>query len=199
MAVVWVRFLELPLHTYHSSILNTLGDLVGESIRIDHATREYQRGQFAKIAVEVDLTKPLKGTILFKGKAQKVIYEGEASTSSLTAATVQGSSVDGKDNGSVVCPGVGAWMTAPIGEAKQRRNKVGSLVEEEELKGGEAYPCSDDAVAVPPRTDLLVTVAELTQQSRQRQWGLLIAFEHEAGRTRPTPASQALISDCNHE
>ncbi|KAJ4829194.1 hypothetical protein Tsubulata_004822 [Turnera subulata] len=75
-AVVWVRFPDIPLHTYHPSILNALGDLVGESIRIDQATREYQRGRFAKIAVEVDLTKPLKGTILFRGKEKAVIYEG---------------------------------------------------------------------------------------------------------------------------
>ncbi|KAJ4850979.1 hypothetical protein Tsubulata_046667 [Turnera subulata] len=75
-AVVWVRFPDFPLHIYHSSILNTLGDLVGETVKIDQARREHQRGRFAKIAVEVDLTKPLKGTIVFQGKEQKVIYEG---------------------------------------------------------------------------------------------------------------------------
>ncbi|KAJ4829594.1 hypothetical protein Tsubulata_038401 [Turnera subulata] len=50
--------------------------MVGETVKIDLATREHQRGRFAKIVVEVDLTKPLKGTIKFKGRDKQVIYEG---------------------------------------------------------------------------------------------------------------------------
>ncbi|KAJ4847951.1 hypothetical protein Tsubulata_012160 [Turnera subulata] len=40
-AVVWVHFPEIPLHNYHPNTLHTLGDMVGESVKIDHATREY--------------------------------------------------------------------------------------------------------------------------------------------------------------
>ncbi|KAJ4838595.1 hypothetical protein Tsubulata_016887 [Turnera subulata] len=75
-AVEWVRFPDIPIHTYHTSVLYALGDLVGQSVKIDQATQEYQRGRFAKIAEQVNLTKPLKGTIKFRGKQQLVIYEG---------------------------------------------------------------------------------------------------------------------------
>ncbi|KAJ4842005.1 hypothetical protein Tsubulata_044327 [Turnera subulata] len=151
-AMVWVRFPELPLHTYHTSILNTLGDLVSESIRIDHATREYQRGRFAKIAVEVDLTKPLKETILFKGKAQKVIYEGipticynfgkadhsmamcplsalapnpgGPSTSIPETVPKKGSPVGGIAHSNNVCPGEGEWMTVPVRPHRPNHSKL---------------------------------------------------------------------------
>ncbi|KAJ4837427.1 hypothetical protein Tsubulata_012759 [Turnera subulata] len=148
-AVVWVRFPDIPLHTYHPSVLNALGDLVGNSVRIDQATRDHQRGRFAKIAVEVDLTNPLKGTIRFRGKEQKVIYEGlptlcyqcgsanhtmeACSARSQSSAHKPSSSDDapgadkGKEKvgtqstgGSDHRTGAGAWMNAPV---RQRRTQ----------------------------------------------------------------------------
>ncbi|KAJ4828191.1 hypothetical protein Tsubulata_044822 [Turnera subulata] len=148
-AVVWVRFPDIPLHTYHTSILHALGDLVGQSIRIDHATREHQRGRFAKIAVEVDLTKPLKGTIRFRGEAQKVIYEGlpilcyqcRSASHSMDrcpdlhqtnhVASTEGNGVMESSKGKEVMntlaatlgsssSGAGEWMNAPV---RQRRNQ----------------------------------------------------------------------------
>ncbi|KAJ4845063.1 hypothetical protein Tsubulata_015507 [Turnera subulata] len=119
-AVVWVRFPDIPLHTYHPSILNALGDLVGESIRIDQATREYQRGRFAKIAVEVDLTKPLKGTILFRGK-EKASAEGSNPVTSQTSPERTGmmnEEIHAKISGGG-SSGAGPWMNAPV---RARRN-----------------------------------------------------------------------------
>ncbi|KAJ4828641.1 hypothetical protein Tsubulata_046021 [Turnera subulata] len=52
------------------------GSLVSEPIRIDVHTRDKQRGKFAKIVVEIDLLKPLKGKVELQGKSYLVEYEG---------------------------------------------------------------------------------------------------------------------------
>ncbi|KAJ4836400.1 hypothetical protein Tsubulata_039886 [Turnera subulata] len=124
--------------------------LTGSRSEEQDQPKEHQRGRFVKIAVEVDLTKPLKGTILFKGKAQKVIYEGipticftcgktdhsmalcplTASSSktgetSTARPTVTGprNPADRNDNHSSASPGVGEWMTAPVRPRKQMHRR----------------------------------------------------------------------------
>ncbi|KAJ4838812.1 hypothetical protein Tsubulata_011261 [Turnera subulata] len=75
-AVVWVRFPDLNPSWYHRSILAAMGSLVGRTVRIDIKTQMVERGQYAKVAVEVDLTKPLTGKIMFEHQEYTVAYEG---------------------------------------------------------------------------------------------------------------------------
>ncbi|KAJ4834664.1 hypothetical protein Tsubulata_034493 [Turnera subulata] len=75
-AIVWVQFPDIPHNWYHSKLLKTLGDLVGRTMKVDINTSTSSRGKFAKVAVAVDLTKPLKGRIRLEGETIKVIYEG---------------------------------------------------------------------------------------------------------------------------
>ncbi|KAJ4825441.1 hypothetical protein Tsubulata_010598 [Turnera subulata] len=75
-ATVWVRFMDIPLDWYHSKVLMGLGDMVGRAIKIDERTTSTDRGKFAKVAVVVDLTKPLKGVITVEDEIFKVVYEG---------------------------------------------------------------------------------------------------------------------------
>ncbi|KAJ4850484.1 hypothetical protein Tsubulata_022566 [Turnera subulata] len=65
--VVWVRFPEFPLSRYHPRVLKALTSLVGEPLKIDLHTKEKQRGKFARMAVEVDLLKPLRGKVEMQG------------------------------------------------------------------------------------------------------------------------------------
>ncbi|KAJ4838324.1 hypothetical protein Tsubulata_043031 [Turnera subulata] len=74
--VVWVRFPDLSLNRYHSRILKVMGNLIGKAVKVDYHTEKTQRGKFAKMAVVVDLTKPLKGTLNLEGETIKVGYEG---------------------------------------------------------------------------------------------------------------------------
>ncbi|KAJ4830203.1 hypothetical protein Tsubulata_050505 [Turnera subulata] len=75
-AVVWVQFADLAPSWYHPKILKALGNLVRRTTKIDIKTHTAERGQYAKVAVEVDLTKPLKGKVLLEKWLYNVSYEG---------------------------------------------------------------------------------------------------------------------------
>ncbi|KAJ4839687.1 hypothetical protein Tsubulata_032272 [Turnera subulata] len=66
----------LPLGRYHSRILCTLGDLVGRTVKIDQNTAKSRRGRLAKVAVAIDLKKPVKDTVILQKEEIKVSYEG---------------------------------------------------------------------------------------------------------------------------
>ncbi|KAH9698593.1 DUF4283 domain-containing protein [Citrus sinensis] len=72
--VAWIRLAEMNIHFYHKNI-RRLGEIVGPVVKIDHKTVEAQRGKFARIAVEIDLTKPLISQFNFEGRIQRVEYE----------------------------------------------------------------------------------------------------------------------------
>ncbi|XP_024039221.1 uncharacterized protein LOC112097863 [Citrus clementina] len=73
--VAWIRLPGMPLHYYHKRILRMLGQVIGKVIKIDYNTESACRGKFARIAVELDLAKPLCSQFLLDGKLQKVEYE----------------------------------------------------------------------------------------------------------------------------
>lgn len=53
-----------------------LGGVVGEVIKIDRITESNARGIYARIAVCLDLTKPLESRIEIEGRLQLIEYEG---------------------------------------------------------------------------------------------------------------------------
>ncbi|CAN0836846.1 hypothetical protein LINGRAHAP2_LOCUS1628 [Linum grandiflorum] len=73
--VVWIRFPRLPYQYYHRDVLDGLGNLVGKTVRPDIQTLNSIRGKFARIAVEVDLSKPLPKGVFVDGVWQVVEYE----------------------------------------------------------------------------------------------------------------------------
>lgn len=73
--VAWIRLAEMNIHYYHKNIIRRLGGIVGPVIRIDYKTVEAQQGKYARMAVEIDLQKPLVSRFNFNGRVQKVEYE----------------------------------------------------------------------------------------------------------------------------
>ncbi|CAI0382193.1 unnamed protein product [Linum tenue] len=73
--VAWVQLPELPVHFYHREILFALGNLIGRTIKIDYHTEHLERGKFARIAIELDMTKPLPTRIWLDNFWQAVLYE----------------------------------------------------------------------------------------------------------------------------
>lgn len=71
----WIRLPGMPLHYYHKKIIRLLGNVVGTVLKIDYNTELVTRGKFARIAVEVNLDRPLVSQFLLDGKIQKVEYE----------------------------------------------------------------------------------------------------------------------------
>ncbi|PIM98497.1 hypothetical protein CDL12_29024 [Handroanthus impetiginosus] len=58
IAPVWVRFEGLPLHLYNAAALFTIGELIGQPLKVDEATRLRSRTGYARVCIEVDLLKP---------------------------------------------------------------------------------------------------------------------------------------------
>ncbi|CAL1377735.1 unnamed protein product [Linum trigynum] len=73
--VAWIQFPELPVHFYHREVLFALGNLIGRTIKLDYHTEHLERGKFARLAVELDMTKPLATRIRLDGFWQQVTYE----------------------------------------------------------------------------------------------------------------------------
>ncbi|KAJ8773309.1 hypothetical protein K2173_028486 [Erythroxylum novogranatense] len=75
-AVVWVRIPNLPIAQYHPQILRAIGNIVGDTVQIDDASLHAQRGRYARLAVEVDLTAPLRSSVTLDRETLLVTYEG---------------------------------------------------------------------------------------------------------------------------
>ncbi|KAL0803497.1 hypothetical protein Bca101_095987 [Brassica carinata] len=73
---VWIRLTNIPVNFYHRSILMGISKGLGRPIRVDQTTLNFERARFARICVEVNLAKPLKGTVLINGEKYFVAYEG---------------------------------------------------------------------------------------------------------------------------
>ncbi|KAI9107936.1 hypothetical protein K1719_020809 [Acacia pycnantha] len=72
----WIRLPKLPARYYHKSIIRSIGSVFGEVIKVDYNTESGDRGKFARLAVTIDLTKPLISKIQVDGEILFVEYEG---------------------------------------------------------------------------------------------------------------------------
>nr|POE71528.1 uncharacterized protein CFP56_12759 [Quercus suber] len=73
---VWIRLTELPIEYYNEEALMQIGKTVGTVLRIDTHTASETRGRFARLCVQIDVTKPLVTGILIGKVEQSVSYEG---------------------------------------------------------------------------------------------------------------------------
>ncbi|CAN1342533.1 hypothetical protein LINPERPRIM_LOCUS39487 [Linum perenne] len=73
---VWVRLPGIPFEYFDNTILKLIGDRIGRTVRIDHTTLEGTRGNFARICVEVDLSKPLLSKYRLRRRVRRIEYEG---------------------------------------------------------------------------------------------------------------------------
>lgn len=58
-APVWIRLLGLPIIYWSRSALNAIAGKFGELIQIDELTLQKNRGRYARICVDMDISKPL--------------------------------------------------------------------------------------------------------------------------------------------
>ncbi|KAL4323994.1 hypothetical protein GQ457_11G021930 [Hibiscus cannabinus] len=74
--VVWVRLLGLSYRYYTKSMFRCIVGVIGQIVKIDYNTSEGKRGRFPRLAVVVDLNKPLVPSVINDGFRQQVEYEG---------------------------------------------------------------------------------------------------------------------------
>jgi hypothetical protein len=73
---VWVRFSGLPIEYYDAKLLTSIGNRIGRTIKVDKNTLQQERGKYARLCVEVDLSQPLLAMFSIKDRTYKVEYEG---------------------------------------------------------------------------------------------------------------------------
>lgn len=73
---VWAQLPQLPTDCYDAKILEQIGRILGKPLRIDAHTAHRKRGRFARICIEVDLSKPLITEFKISKHKQRVQYEG---------------------------------------------------------------------------------------------------------------------------
>ncbi|XP_057755572.1 uncharacterized protein LOC130974734 [Arachis stenosperma] len=72
----WIRIPNLPIELYNHHFLWRVGSAIGTMLKIDRATSIHSRGRFARICVEIDLTKKLVPRISVLGSILNIEYEG---------------------------------------------------------------------------------------------------------------------------
>ncbi|KAK2391890.1 zinc ion binding / nucleic acid binding protein [Trifolium repens] len=75
-AAVWVRIPDLPIEYYDAKVLNFIGNRIGRTVKVDKNTLFQERGKYARLCVEVDLTKPVLAMFELKNTIYKIEYEG---------------------------------------------------------------------------------------------------------------------------
>lgn len=70
--IVWVRLPDLPMEYYDHTFLFRVGKQIGEPMMIDSATSLTSRGKFARLCVEVDITKPLLAKFWLRRKVRRI-------------------------------------------------------------------------------------------------------------------------------
>lgn len=74
--IVWIRFPCLPAEYFDHSFLMRVGGKIGRPINIDTATSLVSRASFARVCVEVDITKPLLSKFTLRNRVRPIVYEG---------------------------------------------------------------------------------------------------------------------------
>ncbi|XP_058776382.1 uncharacterized protein LOC131650700 [Vicia villosa] len=72
----WIRISGLPVEYYDPKVLHVIGDLVGRTVKVDKNTLQRERGKYARICVEVNISKPLLAMFSIKDSSYKIAYEG---------------------------------------------------------------------------------------------------------------------------
>lgn len=74
--LAWVRFPALPIEYFDEDILLRVGNSIGRAIKVDNTTSLTSRGKFARVCVELDVTKPLLAKFDIEESVYPIEYEG---------------------------------------------------------------------------------------------------------------------------
>lgn len=72
----WVRIPNLSVEYFDKSFLYKIGGKIGRVIKIDKHTESMNRGQYIRLCVEIDITKPLLSKFRLNGRVWVIQYEG---------------------------------------------------------------------------------------------------------------------------
>ncbi|CAN1243156.1 hypothetical protein LINPERPRIM_LOCUS5573 [Linum perenne] len=73
--LTWVRLPKLPIQYFNSLAVHRIGNYIEKTVKLDLATSEGARCRYARVCVEVDITKPLLGKYMIEDRVFKIEYE----------------------------------------------------------------------------------------------------------------------------
>lgn len=73
--VGWIQLPRLSARYYHKRVVRTIDNIFGRVLRVDYHTESGEQGKFDRMAVEIDLTKPLIPRIQVDDETILVEYE----------------------------------------------------------------------------------------------------------------------------
>ncbi|CAN1170477.1 hypothetical protein LINPERHAP2_LOCUS29023 [Linum perenne] len=73
--LTWVRLPKLPIHFFNKTAVTRIGNHIGSTVRLDLARAEGARARYARVCIEVDLSKPLLGKYMIGDRVFYVEYE----------------------------------------------------------------------------------------------------------------------------
>ncbi|CAN0905673.1 hypothetical protein LINGRAHAP2_LOCUS23805 [Linum grandiflorum] len=74
--MVWVELPDLPIEFYNPIAVMRIASRIGKPVGVDRATKERARGKYARVCVEVNLTKALLPKYKIEGIPYLIVYEG---------------------------------------------------------------------------------------------------------------------------
>ncbi|CAN0918881.1 hypothetical protein LINGRAHAP2_LOCUS31139 [Linum grandiflorum] len=74
--MVWIQLPDLPIKYYHPNAVMRIARKIGSPVRVDRATEEGARAKYARVCIDLDLTKALLPKYKIDGIKYLVVYEG---------------------------------------------------------------------------------------------------------------------------
>ena len=72
---IWIRLTKLPMEWMDSGLLWKSGGMLGTMCKVDPIIKTQARGRYARICVEVDISKPLLGFVTIDDRTIRLEYE----------------------------------------------------------------------------------------------------------------------------
>ncbi|CAN1147891.1 hypothetical protein LINPERHAP2_LOCUS16135 [Linum perenne] len=152
--LTWVRLPKLPIHYFNRTAVTRIGNAIGKTVRIDLATTEGARARFARVCVEVDLSKPLLGKYMIEDRVLHVEYESlenlcvscgvyghkVVNCPTLNPAPQAATDVGKEDSGtddSKIDGDTGDWMI--VGRRKKKINSQGMNPRPQQVSSGSRF------------------------------------------------------------
>ncbi|KAH7564826.1 hypothetical protein JRO89_XS09G0033700 [Xanthoceras sorbifolium] len=71
----WLRLSGLPIEWVDAGFLWKLGGILGKTCRVDQITEAQSRGRYARLCIEIDISKHLRSYMKVDGKIIRIEYE----------------------------------------------------------------------------------------------------------------------------
>ncbi|KAJ9152791.1 hypothetical protein P3X46_026312 [Hevea brasiliensis] len=74
--MVWVQIPDLPIEYFNKSFLLKVGNKIGRTVPVDDTTLQATQGKYARVCVEVDLSKSLLLKFCLRHRIKRIEYKG---------------------------------------------------------------------------------------------------------------------------